>query len=502
MDTGSLVLLLVGLVVGLGLGIAYGRSQAVAAAARTTAERDSLKAERDRLIGERTVLTERANVAERSATEAGARLDAEREATARRIADIKDEQAQLSAQFDALAARALQRNNEAFLTLADQRLKTSQDQQAAELTKRSTEVQQLVEPIKATLDKVAASITETDKSRAASHAGLIEQVKAAHETAQLLQVETRSLVSALKAPQARGAWGEMQLRRVVELAGMLEHVDFDTQVTRAADDGVIRPDMVIHLAGGKQIVVDAKVSMAAFLEGSQSDDPVVSSARLAAHARHLREHVSSLASKGYWRQFSTAPDFVVLFVPSESILVHALEADPGLQEHAMEQQVIIATPATLITILRTVGYAWNQHQLADNAREVFDLGRELYDRLARLGGHVDKLGRSINSVVKDYNTTVGSLESRVLSSARKLTDLQFVDDVLAAPTPIEQSVRPLGSPELVLALPTEPGADTPELDVSQLDRELSDDRYGVLGDPAAASGAGTDGGTSAGTLGA
>ena len=182
------------------------------------------------------------------------------------------------------------------------------------------------------------------------------------------------------------------------------------------------------------------MSLAAFLDGSQSNEPDVVAARLAAHARHLRKHVDLLASKAYWRQFTTAPDFVVLFVPGESFLVHALEADPGLQEHAMEQQVIVATPSTLLTILRSVGYAWKQEQLADNARMVFDLGRELYDRLGTLGSHVDKLGRSISSVVKDYNTAVGSLESRVLSSARKLKELKFVDESLSEPRALDASM--------------------------------------------------------------
>jgi DNA recombination protein RmuC len=477
--------------------VAYGRSLAASAAARTSAERDALRAERDQLAGERVLLTQRASTAELSATEAATRLDAERTATARRLAELREEQQHLNAQFEALAAKALQRNNEAFLTLADQKLKASQESQAAELTKRTTEVQQLVEPIKATLDKVAASITETDKSRAASHAGLMEQVKAAHETAQRLQAETHSLVSALKAPQARGAWGEMQLRRVVELAGMLEHVDFETQVTRTGDEGAVRPDMVIHLAGGKHIVVDAKVSLSAFLDGSQSDDPTVAAARLTAHARHMREHVNTLAGKAYWRQFTTAPDFVVLFVPSESFLVHALEADPALQEHAMEQQVIIATPATLLTILRTVGYAWNQQQLADNARTVFELGRELYDRLGTFGAHVDKLGRSIGTVVNDYNKAVGSLETRVLSSARKLSELRFVDTPLEQPRALEQTVRPLGSPELVMSLPTsEDGATALELELS------TDQRYGLTPDAPATPGADDDEGHDAGTLGA
>jgi DNA recombination protein RmuC len=272
----------------------------------------------------------------------------------------------------------------------------------------------------------------------------------------------------------------MQLRRVVELAGMLEHCDFSTQVSSTTADGISRPDLVVNLAGGKHVVVDAKVSLAAFLDAAESDDAEVHTRRLQAHARHLRTHVDTLAAKAYWKQFSTAPEFVVLFVPGESFLVHALSHDPSLQEYAMERQVIIATPSTLISLLRTVGYAWKQAALADNARTVFELGRELYDRLSVMGGHVDKLGRSIGSVVRDYNTAVGSLESRVLVSARKLKDLKFVDQEIESPQTLDAVPRPLSSPELLESAELEsrlrvlPGTDVAV--TSDLD---TDDRYGI-----------------------
>ncbi len=486
MDLAGLVLLLLGLAVGAALGGALARG----ASARTAAERDGALAERDSLAATAQALEQRAGAAERELVAATATLEAERDATRRRFQEIREAEAEQSERFEALAAAALRHNNEAFLTLADERLKASQQTQAAELAKRTTEVHQLVEPIRETLGKVAQSITDTDKSRVASHASLMEQVRLSTQTAQLLQTETRTLVRALQAPQARGAWGEMQLRRVVELAGMLEHCDFETQVSVTTADGVSRPDLVVHLAGGKQIVVDSKVSLAAFLDASQSEDPDVSLARLTAHARHMRDHVNHLASKAYWRQFGNAPDFVVLFVPGESFLVHALGVDPGLQEHAMEQQVIIATPSTLLSLLRTVSYAWKQEALADNARVVFDLGRELYDRLGTLGSHVDKLGRSIGAVVNNYNTAVGSLESRVLSSARKLKELKFVDEPLDAPRSLDAAmVRPLVTPELLLpaelAEPAKPHVLAPpdprsDARSDALDEELArDSRYGV-----------------------
>ena len=306
MDLTALVLLFVGLAIGSAVGRSLGRS--------ATRTRDAAAA----------------RAAERELASVRATLEAEQAAAAERLAALRDEQERMSEQFQALAAQALLHNNEAFLALADERLKASQQVQAGELAKKAAEMQQLVQPIQETLGKVAQSIVDTDKARVASHATLMESVRLSTVTAQQLQSETHTLVRALSAPQARGAWGEMQLRRVVEIAGMLEHCDFETQVSTTSVDGVTRPDLVVNLAGGKQIVVDAKVSLAAFLDAAESDDAEVHARRLTAHARHLKTHVDSLAGKAYWKQFSTAPDFVVLFVPGESFLVHALAQDPGL----------------------------------------------------------------------------------------------------------------------------------------------------------------------------
>jgi DNA recombination protein RmuC len=455
MDLTALLLLLVGLALGAGAGLVLGRSAGAARAAGTTA----------RVTADLAAVT--------------ATLAAERASGAQRLTELRHEQERVTEQFQALAAQALRHNNEAFLTLADERLKASQQLQAGELAKRTAEVQQLVDPIKETLGKVAQSIVDTDKARAASHATLMESVRLATQTSQQLQTETHTLVRALQAPQARGAWGEMQLRRVVELAGMLEHCDFETQVSTTSADGVSRPDLVVNLAGGKHVVVDAKVSLAAFLDAAESDDPEVHKRRLQAHARHLRTHVDTLATKAYWKQFSTAPELVVLFVPGESFLVHALAYDPSLQEYAMEHDVIIATPSLLIGLLKTVSYAWKQEALADNARTIFELGRELYDRLSVMGGHVDKLGRSISSVVRDYNTAVGSLESRVLVSARKLKDLKFVDQDLESPQMLDAGPRPLASPELLESAEREARLRVlPSGDPTHLEVEI-DDRYGV-----------------------
>jgi DNA recombination protein RmuC len=314
---------------------------------------------------------------------------------------------------------------------------------------RRVAVEGLVAPLRDTLGRVEGHLRELERARIDSYARLTEQVDAVRVTGEQLRRETGALVTALRAPQTRGRWGELQLRRVVEMAGMVEHCDFDEQASVRGDDGLLRPDLVVRLAGGRSVVVDSKVSLAAYLEAAETQDPDVRAQRLAAHARHLRKHVDDLAAKAYWAQFAASPEFVVLFVPGEAFLAPALEADPTLLEHAMGKRVIVATPTTLMSLLRTVAYAWQQEALTENAREVFALGRELYDRLSTLGRHVDKLGRSVGRVVADYNTAVGSLEGRVLVSARRLKDLKVVEAELERPRPVEEAPRPLGAPELV-----------------------------------------------------
>ena len=253
----------------------------------------------------------------------------------------------------------------------------------------------------------------------------------------------------LRRPEARGRWGELQLRRVVELAGMSARCDFDEQVAVTCPDGAQRPDMVVRLAGGKNIVVDSKVSLAAYLEAAQSEDEGLRSDRLDAHARHLRDHVDRLAGKAYWAALSPSPEFVILFIPGEAFLAPALERDPGLLEYAFGRRVHIATPTTLVTMLRTAQYAWQQEALSDNARAVFDLGRELYDRICALGRNVDRLGRSLTTAAANYNQMVGSLESRVLVTARRLNELGVVEGELDPLAPVEETTRALSAPELM-----------------------------------------------------
>jgi DNA recombination protein RmuC len=308
------------------------------------------------------------------------------------------------------------------------------------------DVEQLVGPMRETLARVEQQLRESDVARARSHAELAQQVEFTRRGAEQLREQTQSLVTALKRPEARGRWGELQLRRVVELAGMVAHVDFDEQVII---EGGLRPDMVVRLAGGKNVVVDSKVSLAAYLEAASTADEAVRDARLAAHARHLKAHVDQLASKAYWSALPETPEFVVMFVPGEAFLAPALDYDPGLLEHALARRVHIATPTTLVSLLRTVQYAWQQEKLSENARAVFDLGRELYDRLSGLGRHLERVGKSLTSAVGSYNQAVGTLETRVLVSARKLAALGVVDAELTAPGPVSETARVLSAPEFV-----------------------------------------------------
>jgi DNA recombination protein RmuC len=356
---------------------------------------------------------------------------------------------QLAERFQALSAAALDASTSRFLQVAEGRLQAANANASTELETRRAAVEHLVGPLKETLARVEAQLRESDEARTRSHAALAEQVYIARQTSEQLRAQTQALVTALRRPEARGRWGELQLRRVVELAGMSARCDFDEQVVVASPDGTQRPDMVVRLAGGKNIVVDSKVSLAAYLEAAESDDEAVRAARMEAHARHLREHVDRLAGKAYWAVLSPSPEFVILFIPGEAFLAPALERDQGLLEHALAHKVHIATPTTLVTMLRTAQYAWQQEALSENARAVFDLGRELYDRLAGLGKHVDRLGHALTKAVSAYNQTVGSLESRVLVSARRLNDLGVVGGEISPLVPVEETARALSAPELV-----------------------------------------------------
>ncbi|MFG3439066.1 DNA recombination protein RmuC [Nonomuraea sp. NPDC047897] len=371
-----------------------------------------------------------------------AEADARAKAAADKLGYVEE---QLAERFQALSTRALDVNNVRFLELAETRLAASRAEAAGDLDQRRQAVEHLVEPLKEALTRVETQLRDTEAGQRAARAELAQQMEFVRQSSQELRSQTTALVRALQRPEARGRWGELQLRRVAEIAGMQRHCDFEEQVS----EGSMRPDMVVRLAGGKNIVVDSKVSLAAYLEAAEAADESLASVRLDAHARHVREHIDRLAAKSYWQGFNPSPEFVVLFIPGEAFLAPALERDPGLLEYALTRRVHIATPTTLVTMLRTAHYAWQQAALSENARAVFELGKELYDRLSSLGRNVETLGKSLTRAVEAYNKTVGSLESRVLVSARKMHDLGVVDAELDSPAMLDGLPRPLASPELL-----------------------------------------------------
>ncbi len=315
--------------------------------------------------------------------------------------------------------------------------------------------------VRESLDRLHDQMRDLEHHRVSWQAQLREQVDEMRRSTESLRRETSSLSTALRRPQVRGRWGELHLRRAVELAGLVARCDFDEQVSARTDDGLLRPDLVVHLAGGKHVVVDAKVPLDAFLDATATEFDDERRDHLARHARQLRQHVDALAGKSYWRTLPATPEFVVLFVPGESFLSAALESEPSLLEYAAAKHVVLATPTTLIALLRTVAYAWTQETLADKAREIHELGRELHERLSTMGGHLDRLGRALTSAVGSYNKAVGSLETRVLVSARRFHDLE-VGGELEVPVAVTETARPLTAGELLEAV-AEERPELPEL---------------------------------------
>ncbi len=435
------------------LGARVGRSAAAADSATATgdllATRGRLEALEAERVRERDIAERRhAAQLEEVRDEAQRRVAEERQRGREALAELQQDTQRRADEFAALSSAALERNAAVFLEQAEERLRRSQTEGAAELAKREAAVQQLVEPLTRSLESVRGEVTAAEQARAQANAALAEQLHAMRASSEQLTVETRQLVTALRAPQVRGRWGELQLRRVVESAGMLEHVDFTEQAHHVTDDGALRPDMLVHLPGDKQVIVDAKVAFSGYLEAMEARDDATRDKRLDAHARHMRDHIDQLGSKAYWEAVPGTPEFVVMFVPAEPFLNAALERDPTLFERAFARNVILATPATLVALLRTVGYTWRQEQLAGEAMQVLEVGRELHKRLGTMGSHLATLGKRLNSTVEAYNAFNASLDRNVVTQARRFSSLQGLDPSLDRTPPLEVLAVPAQKPDL------------------------------------------------------
>jgi DNA recombination protein RmuC len=456
--------LLIGLVVGVALGLVAGllvatrrqaglAAEARAAEARLDDARQTAAGLGDELEQARSALAAADAAQARSAAE----IDHLQRAAAERAAAWEEDRQRLVGSFADLSNQALQRNTEQFLTLADTRLKEAQEAARGDLAQRQQAITHLLQPLQETLSKYEQGLRQLELERKGAYATLAEQVRQLGSSNEKLRQETGNLVTALRSPQTRGRWGELQLRRVVEMAGMLAHCDFDEQVSVDTPDGRLRPDVVVKLPGGAQVVVDAKVPLEAFLRSVDAGDEETRKIELVAHARQLRTHVDQLAKREYWNQFDPSPEFVVAFVPGDPLLAAAFEHDPALIEHAMANRVLLATPTTLIALLRTVAYGWQQEALTANARTVQRLGAELYDRLRVMGSHLAKLQRGLTTTVEAFNDTIGSLESRVLVTARRFPELGVIGagtKDLPELTPVSATARHPQAPELGEDQPT------------------------------------------------
>jgi len=431
---------------GLALGLGVGAVLWVVALRRRSAELRGQLSTRDEAYAR---LQQDLALAREAGARLGAELEAHRQSSAEKLAVLQGAEARLREAFSALSSDALKQNNESFLQLARTSLGEFQKTASMDLDGRHKAIETLVLPLRESLTKVDSKLQEVERGRATSQAQLSEQLRSLTQSQQVLHSETSRLSRALRSPNIRGQWGELQLRRVLETAGMVEGSHYEIKESAQVDDSRLTPDVLVKLPGGKNVVVDAKVPLTAYLDASELEDDTLRHVKLRDHARQVRDHVVKLGNKTYWAHFQPAPDIVVMFVPGEALLHAAMQYDTALLEFSMTRGVMLASPLTLVALLRAIAYGWQQDTIAKNAQEISELGRNLYDRIAKLAEHFESVGKSLSKAVQSYNSAIGTLESRVLVTARRLKDKGVTaTEEFPELEAIDQTPRALGAPAL------------------------------------------------------